>query len=136
MDVVLEWADEHVLDKAWASIGPEYPRDNMLRQCVSVSARGDSVTYTCFICFYTDASILALLHSRTSQLYTLTIIGIFVLYFGMAGGSYYLMCASQAVCSSRSDYQLTLLLSLSIHISFSKFSLLQLATAKTLPFPI
>lgn len=88
MDVVLEWADNHGLDKAWESLSPEYTRDNLLRQCVSVSA---STTHVACNVYY----ILSLKRvSCLSQLYTLTIIGIFVLYFGMAGGSYYLMCRS------------------------------------------
>lgn len=37
MDVVLEWADDHILDKAWQSINPDWTRDNITRQCVSVS---------------------------------------------------------------------------------------------------
>lgn len=87
MDVVLEWADNHGLDKAWESLSPEYTRDNLLRQCVSVSA---STTHVACNVYY----ILSIKRvSCPSQLYTLTIIGIFVLYFGMAGGSYYLMCA-------------------------------------------
>lgn len=49
MDVVLEWADEHLLDKAWNSINPDLARDNLLRQCVSVSCRHASF-YSCIHC--------------------------------------------------------------------------------------
>lgn len=86
MDVVLHAADKYVLDGLWSRVQPEWGRDHLVRQSVSVSRATHSPMRV------HNRPLAKLLHASNLQLYTLTMLGVLILYFGIAGGSYYLMC--------------------------------------------
>lgn len=79
MDVVLDFADEHILDKAWSAINPAWGRDHILRQCVSVSMRIRWIRparqcvmlrsiFTCLYCMHASPTIRCRMASLLTRL--------------------------------------------------------------------